>query len=84
MEEMERMRITETERYHIRKLEKLASTFPKTLWLFSASGSLQVHKLKPDGNRYMNPDGSVSQEGFVTVMVECANCGADVSKLVKA
>lgn len=45
--------ITPEERRAIRTLERLAKRWPKSLWLFSASGSLHVMKRGPDGERVM-------------------------------
>lgn len=42
---------TDAERRAIATLQRLARRWPKTLWLFSASGSLNVMRLRQDGER---------------------------------
>jgi len=56
-------------------LHQLAKHWPKTLWLFSESGNLEVHKVKPDGTRYMTGGGSVSIEGIVATIQGIVNDG---------
>lgn len=48
--------LNHSEREALRKLKELARTWPKTLWLFSASGSLTVMR-KVDGKRVLDKSG---------------------------
>jgi hypothetical protein len=50
--------LTQDEIKAIRELKALAKTFPKSLWLFAASGSLHIMRTKPDGSRAMYEDNS--------------------------
>ena len=43
--------ITKEEKLAISALERVAKRWPKTLWLFSGSGTLWVMKYKKDGTR---------------------------------
>lgn len=60
----EEMETTSEEEKAIRALRRLAKIWPNTLWLFSASGSLQVMKKNADGEKAcvgvgFDPDFSV-------------------------
>ena len=58
--------LTEDEKKAIRKLKAIAKTFPKSLWLFSASGTLCVMKKGSDGKSVMMPgDGGQGKGGGV-------------------
>ena len=63
------MEITSEEQKAINNLKRLALKWPKTLWLFSASGTLHVMKTGKNGehvvipglyNGGMNPDYSIA------------------------
>ena len=43
--------LTTEERAAVRALKRLARKWPRSLWLFSASGSLHVMKCGPGGER---------------------------------
>lgn len=58
--------LTAAERKAIRSLEKLATEWPKTLWLFSNNGTLEVHK-----------GGQFSDESVVAVITGIRNDGGD-------
>lgn len=47
--------LTSDERKAVSTLKRLAKRWPKSLWLFSASGDLHVMKCGPDGERVRNP-----------------------------
>lgn len=58
---------TRAEMEWIKRFKRLASSCPKSLWLFSASGRLHVMKTPEDGNEMgnsydgcgVNPDNSI-------------------------
>ena len=60
----------------IRTLERLARTWPKTLWLFSASGTLNVMRVGPDGGHAVTPDGGVDP-AFKVETIRVPNDGGD-------
>ena len=70
--------LTQTEKDWIRKLHKLAERCPKSLWLFSASGTLCIMKTPQDGNEHGEGTGgySVNQENVVGT-VSIRNDGGD-------
>lgn len=45
------MDLTPEERAAVQALKRLAKKWPKSLWLFSASGTLHVMKRAPDGGQ---------------------------------
>jgi hypothetical protein len=51
--------LTQDEIKSIRKLKALAKTWPDSLWLFAANGSLHVMRTKPDGSRATLKDDSI-------------------------
>ena len=69
------MNITPEEKRAIAALKKLAKTWPKSLWLFSASGSLCVMKNDEGGERQMRGD-AVDTEACVTT-IRIPNDGGD-------
>ena len=59
------MEVTAEEARAIKSLERVAQNWPKSLWLFSASGTLHVMKYADNGDRMrvfdgMDPDASVT------------------------
>ena len=68
--------ITKEEVEAIEALEAVAEIWPKTLYLFSASGSLWVMKLQPDGTPKMLPDGGADQDQVITG-INIENDGGD-------
>jgi hypothetical protein len=60
----------------IRALKRLAKKWPKSLWLFSASGSLCVMKVGPDGERMYKGEG-VDHDYIVDHIHNLPNDGGD-------
>lgn len=48
--------LTKEEAAAVRALHRLAKKWPKSLWLFSAAGTLYVMKRDANGNRVTKPD----------------------------
>ncbi len=67
--------LTSQEKAAIASLKKLAKTWPKSLWLFSASGTLCVMQKKADGERARIEDG-IDQE-YVVTEIKIENDGGD-------
>jgi hypothetical protein len=68
--------LTPEERRAIRTLRRLAKTWPDTLWLYSASGSLQVMQTGPDGEHVKTSRLGVDQD-FVITTIGIPNDGGD-------
>ena len=68
---------TEEEKEAIRQLERLASRWPKSLWLFSASSTLNVMQSLPDGSHGLTSDGGVDPQYIVAVIDGIPNDGGD-------
>ena len=68
--------VTEEEQQAINDLQRLRKRWPKTLWLFSASGTLCVMRKGPDGNRATLPGGGVDQ-AYIVATVGIENDGGD-------
>ncbi len=68
------------EKKAIAALQKVAKIWPKTLWLFSASGSLTVMQ-KRNGNRAMTPwnggKGGTVDQAFAVCVIPIENDGGD-------
>lgn len=62
--------LTVKERKAVERLHRLAKTWPKSLSLFSNSGSLEVHKNGGDGEPY-------TDESFVDNVYGITNDGGD-------
>lgn len=60
----------------IRSLRRLAKRWPKSLWLFSASGSLCVMRALPDGGS-AHVSGSGVDPTFVLDTIDIPNDGGD-------
>jgi len=71
---MEKPALTSDEARAIAALERLAVTWPKSLWLFSASGSLCVMK-KKNGKRAMTPTGGFDNDYQVGSPIKIDNDG---------
>lgn len=69
--------LTDEERRAIKSLERLAKKWPETLWLFSASGSLEVMRKGEDGQPVMNKYGAVDQGYIVATIHGIPNDGGD-------
>lgn len=57
-------------------LKTLAKRWPKSLWLFSASGTLCVMQRGPDGERAHTSAGGVD-EAYVLATINIPNDGGD-------
>lgn len=57
--------LTKQEKSAIRTLKRLEKRWPKSLWLFSAGGSLIVMRKNSDGERagVINKDGKMTGQG---------------------
>lgn len=78
--------LTPDEQRAIRALKRLAKAWPKTLWLFSASGSLYVMKKGPSGERVVRKDtykgrttgcGELVDERAAVATIDIPNDGGD-------
>jgi hypothetical protein len=70
--------LTPEEKKAIASLKRLAKTWPESLWLFSASGSLHVMRKDEHGNKVHNPyipDSFSSESVVATINIE--NDGGD-------
>jgi hypothetical protein len=73
---MLKMKLTKEEKQVIEQLQKLAETWPKSLWLFSASGSLLVMKVGKDGKPVFKYNGGADLDYIVTT-IDIPNDGGD-------
>lgn len=75
--------LTDDERRAIGTLKRLATRWPTSLWLFSASGNLNVMKKTQDGERALlgNPDyefkGNEVDQEYVVATIDIENDGGD-------
>ena len=60
----------------IKALQRIAKTWPESLWLFSASGSLNVMKKDEHGQHAEAPGGGVDQQ-YSVANVKIENDGGD-------
>lgn len=74
---MAEFQLTHSEREALRKLKDLARTWPKTLWLFSANGSLYVMRKKSDGHRSLTGTGGMNPAYVVEKIGGIDNDGGD-------
>ena len=58
--------LTDEEKRAINTLKRLAKRWPKSLWLFSASGTLEVMRCNENGERVFNSRGCVDEKYIVT------------------
>lgn len=68
--------LTPEERRAIAALHRLAKTWPRTLWLYSASGSLHVMRAAPDGRHLMKNRDGVDPRAVVAT-IKIPNDGGD-------
>lgn len=68
--------LTDAERKAIRALVTVAKTWPRSLWLYSASGSLLVMKKTRDGSRPVK-SGSPDEAFAVGQIFGITNDGGD-------
>jgi hypothetical protein len=66
-----------TEAQAINALKKLAKTWPDSLWLFAANGTLNVMKKTPEGERAIIPDGEGMDHNFVIASIDIESDGGD-------
>jgi hypothetical protein len=66
--------LTKEERAVIIALKRIAKRWPKTLWLFSASGELHVMRNDENGDRVFLPTDGVDQE-YVVDIIDISNDG---------
>lgn len=67
---------TKEEQKAIDNLNKLSKSWPKSLWLFSASGTLCVMRTGHNNERIMTKKGGVDQD-YVLTSVNIPNDGGD-------
>jgi hypothetical protein len=67
---------TKKEEAAIAELKKLAQKWPKSLWLFSASGTLCVMRCGPDGGQVTTPGGGMDQS-YILDTIKIPNDGGD-------
>ncbi|ESZ60515.1 hypothetical protein NL532_24360 [Mesorhizobium sp. C120A] len=60
----------------IRALRRLAKTWPKSLWLFSASGSLCVMRADEGGGHIHTKDGGIDPD-YILADIDIPNDGGD-------
>jgi len=73
---MARIKLTKDEQSAINKLKRLSKSWPKSLWLFSASGTLCVMLAGKDGGPVMDSQGCVDADYHVdTIYIK--NDGGD-------
>lgn len=68
--------LTADEKKAIAALQRIAKTWPKSLWLFSASGSLNVMKKNDAGEVVESSHGGIDQE-FSVAKIKIENDGGD-------
>jgi hypothetical protein len=67
---------TSEEKKAIEALKKIADKWPKSLWLFSASGSLCVMRRGSNGEQVMKKNGGVDSD-FIVDEIDIPNDGGD-------
>ena len=70
------MKLTKEEKTAIAALERLAKRWPKSLWLFSANGTLCVMKKDSSGRKVQTPHGGVDSD-YVATTIGIENDGGD-------
>lgn len=71
------MRLTAREQRAIDALKEVAKIWPKSLWLFSANGTLNVMKTKDDGSRGRSDGGGGLDQQQVITTIDIENDGGD-------
>ena len=69
--------LTPEEKLAISRLKSLAKVWPKSLWLFSQSGSLLIMRYGEDGKEVMTDSGIFDQEYIVPANIDIPNDGGD-------
>jgi hypothetical protein len=67
--------LTREERLAIATLQRLAKRWPKSLWLYSGSGTLNVMRMDEDGREAMRGEGVDSD--YVVDEIDIRNDGGD-------
>jgi len=77
------MNLTKDEEKAVKALKRLATKWPKSLWLFSASGTLTVMKKNNDGEKAIVP-GRAGRNGegafdpdYIVDSIKIENDGGD-------
>ena len=71
------VRLSAREKRAIADLQDVARRWPRTLWLFSASGSLNVMRKGPDGEHVTVAGGGMDQRYSVGHITGIDNDGGD-------
>jgi len=69
--------LTKQETNAIAALRMLAGRWPRTMWLFSASGTLYVMRCGENGEHVMTRGGGVDPDYIVTHIMDIDNDGGD-------
>lgn len=72
--------LTKEEERAIKALERLAKRWPETLWLYSASGTLTVMRMGPNGNHAVvggREGAGIDPDYVVTTIEGISNDGGD-------
>jgi len=70
--------LTDKEKSAISALKRLAKKWPKSLWLFSASGTLCVMKAGPNGEQvHTSKNGGIDPDYIVETIKGIQNDGGD-------
>jgi hypothetical protein len=69
--------LTDDEMQAISALKRLARQWPRSLWLFSASGSLEVMKKNDDGEVVMIPEYGGVDPAYSVATIDIENDGGD-------
>lgn len=68
--------LTQEERRAISALKRLAKKWPRTLWLFSASGTLNVMRTGEDGGHVILATEGIDPDYSITT-IDIPNSGGD-------
>ena len=72
----DKYQLTKEEKRAINQLKRIEKTFPDSLWLFSASGTLCVMKKDEDNKRVYDSTGTVDRH-YVVDCIDIENEGGD-------
>ena len=71
------MNLNKEEQTAIRRLKAVAKIWPKSLWLFSASGTLCVMQKDENGNIGITDNGAMDSDYIVDYIRNIPNDGGD-------
>lgn len=71
------MRLTVEEQRVIEDLKRIAKRWPRTLWLYSASGSLHVMRTGEDGEPVKKLAGDGVDPNYSVATIDIPNDGGD-------